>query len=179
MKKLILFGDSLVANFHKRFITDLEGRTNTEVYNCATCGWDTNDGVSKAPYIAKLRPDVVVFSFGTNDASPWKQLDLPAVSENTKKIVDSFQGSEMVFLLPPPIHEDRQEPGKQRSNETTKQYANAIKEVLEKENVKYIDSWRVFKDILDEGQDYHEEDGVHFNDLGYATVINEIARLLK
>src|SRR3989344_491150 len=145
MKKLILFGDSLVANFHKTVLAVLEKRTNTEVYNCATCGWDTNDGALKAPYIAGLKPEVVVFSFGTNDSSPWKQLEVSVVTENIKKIIGSFRGSEIVFLLPPPVHEDRQEPNKKRSNTAIEQYANAIKDVLDQESVKYIDSWKIFK----------------------------------
>lgn len=178
MKKLVLFGDSLLANFNKPFSGKLEQVTNCEVYNCATCGWDTSDGVQKAPYISNLKPDVVVFSFGTNDSSPWRQLPITTVTENLSKIFVNFRGSEMIFLLPPPINEDRQEPNKQRLNTTIEQYANAIKVSVEQENIKYIDSWKVFRDILDSKQDYHEEDGIHFNDLGYETVINAVARLL-
>ncbi|MCR4277602.1 MAG: GDSL-type esterase/lipase family protein [Candidatus Berkelbacteria bacterium] len=178
MKKLILFGDSLIANFHKADVSTLENNTGYQVYNCATCGWDTNDGVVKAPYIARLQPEVVVFSFGTNDSSTWQQLEIATVAENVKKIIEDFSGSVMIFLLPPPIDEDRQELKKQRSNATIKQYAEAIKNVLIQNNIRYIDP-AVFRQILDSGQDYHEEDGIHFNDLGYGTVINEIVKILR
>src|SRR3546814_8267207 len=136
MSKLVLFGDSLIATFHKAEVSTLEKSTGYQVYNCATCGWDTNDGVIKAPYIARPQPEVVVFSFGTNDSSPWRQLEIATVAENVKKIIEDFSGSVMIFLLPPPIDEDRQELKKQRSNNTIKQYAKEKQRVLNQKKIK-------------------------------------------
>ena len=178
MKKMILFGDSLIANFGRSNTEAIESAVDFDVYNCATGGWDTNHCVRKATYIAQLKPEVVVLSFGTNDSTPDRRLELDSVVENVKKIIDIFAGSSVIVLLPPPIHEERQEPGRNRSNETIEKYANSIKKLLDEEGVAYIDS-AIFQRMFDSGVDYHEEDGIHFNDLGYETVINEIASFLK
>jgi len=36
----------------------------------------------------------------------------------------------------------------------------------------------VFEPMLVSGQDFHDEDGVHFNDLGYEMLTNEIVKAL-
>ena len=55
MKKLVLFGDSLLANFSKQYILRLEAKLpDYDIYNCAAGGWDTYDCVKKATFISKL-----------------------------------------------------------------------------------------------------------------------------
>lgn len=73
-------------------------------------------------------------------------------------------------MLPPPTRDER------RSNELIKEYADAIKSILDENGAKYIDSWKIFKEMFDSGQNYHDTDNLHFNELGYKTVIDELAK---
>lgn len=173
MKKLVLFGDSLIALFHKDEVSELEKQTGYEVYSCATSGWNSEDGVNKASYISQLNPDVTVFSFGTNDSAPWNSVKIQNFVENIRTIIKIFSSSKIIFLLPPPTKDER------RSNELIEQYSEAAKQVLNENSVTYIDSWKVFKEMLDSNQNYHDSDNLHFNELGYNTVINEIAKILN
>src|SRR5947207_3307041 len=156
--KIVLFGDSLFKNMSKHLIQKLEEKIpGSDVYNCAVGGWDSNDCVEKAPYIARLKPDVVAISLGTNDASSWKLVDLEAFKQNVPNIIDTFAGSKFIYFLPPPSDESRHLPAKIRKNETTKQYYDAAEEICEQKGVMTINSWDIFKPMLDRGEVYHVE----------------------
>lgn len=178
--KVILFGDSLFAQFGKTQVLKLEKQiADADVYNCAVGGWDSNDCVKKAPYIAQLKPGVLIISLGTNDASSWKLVELEKFKENVNKIIDIFRGSKFIYFLPPPSDETKQTPGRIRKNETTKQYHDAAKHICEEKGALTINSWDIFKPMLDRGEVYHVDDGTHLEENAYDIIITEIAKLLK
>ncbi len=179
MMKLVLFGDSLINNFNKPICQEIEKGADVDVYNCAVGGWDTNDGVAKAPYITELHPNIVLYSFGTNDAAPWKQVDIETYKSNLEVIFKTFKDAEKIFFLPPPVNEEKQPENLKRLNSVIKDYYQVARDLCLSNSVKVIDSWMVFKPMLDSGQDYHDEDGVHFNDLGYQVLIGEIVKVLN
>ncbi len=181
MKKAVLFGDSLFAQAGKhRIIMFEEAAQGYDFYNCAVGGWDTNDCVAKAPYIARLKPDLLIVSLGTNDAAPWKQVPLEKFKENIPKIFNAFEGSRIIYFLPTPVDEVKiASTDKNRSIKEIKQYHDAAKSVCEAHEVEYIDSFTVFKPLLDSGVEYHIEDGVHFNDLAYEIIAKELTRILS
>ncbi len=129
MKKLVLYGDSLFAQTGKDRIKLFEKiLPDCDVYNCAVGGWNTNDCVEKAPYIAKLQPDVLVVSLGTNDAAPWKQVSLETFVSNISKIVNSFSKSKIIWFLPTPIDEAKaKNDGWKLTNKLVKEYHDAAK----------------------------------------------------
>lgn len=180
MKKLILFGDSLFAQAGKsRVIMFEQALPGYDVYNCAVGGWDTNDCVAKSPYVAKLEPDVLVISLGTNDASPWKQVPIGCFKKNISEIFKNFKGSRVIYFLPPPVDEVKiANTDKKRSIAGIKEYHDAAKSVCAANNVEFIDSFAVFKSLLDSGKEYHIEDGVHLNDLAYEMISNKLASIL-
>jgi lysophospholipase L1-like esterase len=180
MKKLVLFGDSLLGQFGKDRILALEARLpGYDVYNCAAGGWNSEDGVKKARYISKLEPDVVVISLGTNDMAPWKQLELLLFVKNIRKIIRSFSSLELVYFLPPPVNENKESNEKKILNKDAVLYHNAAKQVCIDNGIKFIDSWKVFMPMLQSEIDYHVDDGIHLNDLAYRTVIDELMLLLR
>jgi lysophospholipase L1-like esterase len=181
MKKLVLFGDSLFAQVGKHRLIMLEQTLpDYDVYNCAVGGWDTNDAVAKAPYISKLEPDVLVISLGTNDAAPWKQVPLEKFTENIPKIFNAFNDAKIVYFLPTPVDEVKiANTDKRRSIKDIKVYHDAAKSICEAHGVAYIDSYAIFKPLLDSGQEYHIEDGVHFNDFAYEIIATELAKVLS
>jgi lysophospholipase L1-like esterase len=178
--KVVLFGDSLFAQLSKRQVQELEAAIpGSDVYNCAVGGWDSNGCVAKGPYIAQLKPDVLIISLGTNDASSWKPVELEKFKENVNKVIDIFEGSKFIYFLPPPSDESKHSPDKVRKNETTKQYHDAAKKICEEKGALTIDSWNIFKPMLDKGETYHVEDGTHLEDNAYDIIIAEIAKLLN
>lgn len=181
MKKLILFGDSLFAQMDKRRINLFESTLpGYDVYNCAAGGWNSDDCVKKAPYIAKLQADVVVISLGTNDAAPYKQVPIDIFTKNIAPILDSFNGSKIIWYLPTPVDQNKSQTfGHIIPNEVVKQYHDAAKKVCEENGVNVIDSFSIFKPMLDKGEIYHNEDGVHYIDKAYEIIAIELAKILK
>lgn len=180
MKKLVLFGDSLFGRFGRERIINLENAIKDyDVYNCAAGGYNSDDCVRKAPYISKLKPDVLVLSLGTNDSAPWKQIPVSTFDENLPKIFENFSSSKLVYFLPPPVDESKTaEEKKSFTNEIVKQYHDVIRQACLSHDVMVLDSWKIFMPMLEAGQDYHDEDGIHLNDLAYTTITTELAKLL-
>lgn len=181
MKKLILFGDSLFAQAGKHRVVMFEDALpGYDVYNCAVGGWNTNDCVKKAPYISKLEADVVVISLGTNDAAPYKQVPIDEFVANIPKILEAFKESEVIWYLPTPIDQTKSNTfGKVIPNEVVKEYHDAAKKVCEESGIKVINSFAIFKPMLDAGETYHSEDGVHYIDKAYEIIARELSILLK
>lgn len=178
--KIVLFGDSLFAQMSKYHVSKIEEQIpGSDVYNCAVGGWDSNDCLKKAFYIAQLKPEVVAISLGTNDASPWKLVDLEIFKQNIPKIIDIFAPSKFIYFLPPPSDETKQPPDKKRTNETLKQYYDAAKGICDEKGTLTINSWDIFKPMLDRGEVYHVEDGTHLKENAYDIIIAEIAKLLN
>jgi len=122
-----------------------------------------------------------VISLGTNDASPWKQVPLDTFTKNIPKIFNAFAGSKIVYFLPTPVDEAKiasSSPDRDRSIKGIQEYHDAAKLVCEAQGVDYIDSFKIFKPLLDSGQEYHVEDGVHFNDFAYQTIAQELATIV-
>lgn len=181
MKKLVLFGDSLLALASKSHLVLLEDKLEGQydVYNCAVGGWDSRDLLKKSSYIAKLNPDVLVLSLGTNDASPWKQVPVAEFTDNVSKSLQFFGKSRIVYFLPMPIDETKQIPDKQRTNKLQKEYHDTAKNLCEKLGLEFTESWDIFEPLLETGKEYLVDDGVHLNDFAYETLFSEIARILK
>jgi lysophospholipase L1-like esterase len=182
MKKLVLFGDSLFGQVSKSEQLLLEKKLGGEydVYNCATGGWNTDDLIIKAPYIAQLKPDLVILSIGTNDAAPWKKVELSKFKENLPKVLDQFSRSRIVFFLPPPVNESLlQDHKKTLTNEIMKQYFDAAKAICQERKVEYFDSWSVLLPIVKGDDTFHSEDGVHISDEGYDLLFTEFNKVIS
>jgi lysophospholipase L1-like esterase len=176
MKKLILLGDSLFAYLTKSSVQKLEELAgDIDVYNCATGGWDSNDVLRKAPYIAELKPDVVAISLGTNDASPWKKVEVDVYERNLSKIFKLFSDSKIVIFPPPPINEAKHPEDRKRTNEQVKRYYDAVLRAINGTNCVLLDSWGIFMPLQADGDDYHIEDGVHLNEMGTQLLITKLA----
>lgn len=180
MKKLVLFGDSLLANFDKDLVSKLEEQLKDyDIYNCAVSGWDTNDGMKKSLYISCLKPDVVVIGFGTNDAAPWKQVSLEQFTKNVNTILDNFNSSKIVFFLPPPVNEEEEEKREKRTNKVMKQYHDAARQISLGKGAEVLDSWSIFMSFLKQGREYHLEDGIHLNDFGYEVFTESLVKIIQ
>lgn len=181
MKKLVLFGDSLFGEVRKTETLMLESALNGEydVYNCATGGWNTNDLARKAAYIAALQPDAVVISVGTNDAAPWKRVELDVFKTNLPAIVSAFNASRVIFFPPPPVAENLPSSEKYIPNQELKQYHDAILELCRNKSLDFVDSWEVFEPLLSGAKSYHIEDGVHLSKYGYQMLFETLSKVVE
>lgn len=182
MSNIILFGDSLFGRFGRDHILHLESLLEESmVHNCAAGGFDTREGLRRAPYIAQLKANVVCLSFGANDASPLKRAPVP-ISEfktNLTAIIAAFAGSKIVLFPCPPVYNKDDVPGSGEFNALLAPYTEVIKEVAHTTNASLIDSEKVYGALRDRGEIYHIEDGLHLNDLGYSVLVTELAHAIR
>jgi lysophospholipase L1-like esterase len=154
---IVLFGDSHLARLDKAYLEYLEqGVEHAIVYNCATGGYTSIDGVTRASYIAQLHPDIVVFSFGANDVSPWKVITPKAeFLSNMHSIFAAFEHSRKIIIASPDVSV--------ANTQQTLEYNERIHDYrkdLHSDDVTLIDANQI---LAGSGEPYHIEDGVHLN----------------
>lgn len=64
-------------------------------------------------------------------------------------------------------------------NDILTQYNAVVKNIATRTNSDFIDSETVYGKLLEKGENYHIEDGLHLNELGYKKLIEELSRLIK
>lgn len=182
MRSIVLFGDSLFGRFGRDYVLQLEEAIqNVTVYNCATGGFNTRDGLKRADFIAQLQADYVCLSFGSNDASPAKGQPVPLeeFAQNLVSIIKSFTGSKIILFPCPPVYDPNDPMETKKFNDVLVEYNAAIKNIAKELSVDFIDSEAVYGKLLEKGEIYHLEDGLHLNNVGYQRLIDEFTRLIK
>jgi lysophospholipase L1-like esterase len=176
--KIVLLGDSILARFGRESIELLESLVpGADVYNCAVGGWNSDDVLRKSNVIAELKPAIVVISLGMNDAAPWKMLALPKFQSNLTGIFAAFGTARKVFVLPPPIDEQKANMPNDRTNAGIKQYCEVARDACVRANVEVLDTWHHFEPLLG-AQEVHTQDGIHFNDAGQELFTRFLAEIL-
>lgn len=174
MKNIVLFGDSFLGRLGKKYISQFELLVpSAMVHNCAAGGLDTADGLARAGYIAGLKPDFVVLSFGANDAERG-EISEEKFEHNLEGIVKAFVGSQVILLLCPPAYDPADPVGTKDFNDKIFRYNARARAVAERAGAKVVDSEKIFSPYLDRGENYHDEDGLHLNDLGYEVWIKAL-----
>jgi len=145
---------------------------------------------------------LLVIWFGANDAclvqSP-QHVSPPKFASNLKHLINLVQSpkseyyspdTRIILVTPPPINtyqrraelEDRDPPiALDRDFETTRLYAETVKDVAREEEVGIVDLWTKMWDAVD-----HEEqalskfsgDGLHLNDAGYQLVYESLLQTI-
>lgn len=183
MKNLILFGDSHFGRFGRDYILKLEASLkDVTVYNCAAGGSDTRDGLKRAAYIAKLKPEYICLSFGANDSSPFKgqPVKLPGFIENMKSIIKTFSlAGSTIIIFPCPNSVSRNGWVAEDFNSSLSTYNKALRGIATETGSFFFDSETMYKNVLDEGKDIHTEDGLHLNELGYQIFIDEVSKMVE
>ncbi len=172
---IVLYGDSFLGRFGKNQIEQLESRlTNATIYNCSAGGWNSTDLNRRVEYIAKLKAEYVILSFGGNDVAPWKNVvPLESFIDNVKSILSAFNESKILMILCPNVElEDSNQT--QEYNDGLASYYGSINSMFEEAGVKIIDTNSLFYGL----DNFHESDGVHFNELAYDRIIEKISTLI-
>lgn len=173
---ILLFGDSFLGRFNRSLIEQLESSIpNSTVYNGAAGGWNSDDGAERSQYIARLKPDYAVFSFGGNDTAPWKdKVGEQEFLSNMESIFNDFGDSKRIMLLCPDVNvEDANQT--EEFNRLLAEYNARLIEMCNQMDVRVIDTNNLFVAL----DDYHVEDGIHINQSGYDLIIGKLAELIK
>lgn len=180
-KSLILFGDSLLGRFGKLYIDELESALkDVTIYNCATGGFNTEDGIKRVDFIAQLKPNYVILSFGANDCAPLKkQVSEKSFEQNLDYIIEAFPGSKVVIFLCPPAVNLIDWGDTDKFNTQLSKYNKIIRKVAERRKASIIDSEKIYGDLIEKGENYHLEDGIHLNETGNSIMIREIVSALS
>ena len=125
--------------------------------NLAVGGATTRDALQTLDDAMPVGP--AVFSFGTNDAAPWKQVPLDELRLNYRRILGKAQGK-IVVLGPTPVSEPL---GRPRTNVLQRHYSEAAAAVTADVSGTFID----LIDVLGGEDDALLDDGVHLSDVAY------------
>ena len=172
----------MFGRFGRKHILGMEeALKDAVVYNCAAGGFDTRDGLKRAAFTAKLKADYVCLSFGANDSNPFKGRPVPIAEfvDNYREIVGAFSGSRVIIFPCPPVRDFNDLKEAENFNAELVAYNAAIKILAEKTGVIWIDSQKIYGKSLAKGENYHIEDGLHLNDLGYRILIREFKKSIR
>lgn len=174
MKKVILFGDSMLGRFTKHRIDQLEDESgaDTLVLNCAAGGWTSHDGARRARMAAALDPDVVVLSFGTNDCVPARLVDLGTFTANLRATIGAFGPATVIGFLPPPVVEHDGVGPRGRTNAVLSTYRDALRDAVSARNAVETDA--ALAPLTASGTLAYE-DGLHLTAEAYRLVITALA----
>ena len=168
MLRVALVGDSHLTDTSSRQVTKLGPRLRAAGFNVTTLargGLDTRQALVQTP---PRDADWIVYSLGTNDAAPWKQVRRNEFELNYTRLLASAAGRAQLVLGPPQVV-DR--PGG-RSNAVIRKYSDIAARVSRAHGAAFVA-------LIDHLSTLDlAEDGVHLNDLGYATVTRLVTEAL-
>lgn len=178
MKAIVLFGDSMLGRFTKSRIDQLEDEVATDAFviNCAAGGWTCRDGARRAEIVAKMAPDVLVLSFGTNDCAPSRLVGLDSFGAKLRSIVEAFPLATVLGFLPPSVIEQDGVGPRGRTNAVLASYRDALRDVVPPGRA--VETDEVLAPLVASGVPTHV-DGIHLTDEAYRLVITALAQLVN
>ncbi|MDT2640713.1 SGNH/GDSL hydrolase family protein [Enterococcus dongliensis] len=186
MKKIVLFGDSLLAGVMKgepseilnRYILDElteMGFPGYEVVNLGKRGESSTDGLARVDEAVEAQGDFVVISFGTNDSLRQKNT-VEVFGENIKEMIESFDASKVILLTTGYLNTAIITMG---DNDRQQRYVQKAKQVAEDIGVNVIDLYHHLTVYPKPNEFIQTFDGIHPSTEGYHFLGALIARDIK
>ncbi|MDT2613025.1 SGNH/GDSL hydrolase family protein [Enterococcus dongliensis] len=186
MKKIVLFGDSLLAGVMKdepseilnRYILDElteMGFPGYEVVNLGKRGESSTDGLARVDEAVEAQGDFVVISFGTNDSLRQKNT-VEVFGENIKEMIESFAASKVILLTTGYLNTAIITMG---DNDRQQRYVQKAKQVAEDIGVNVIDLYHHLTVYPKPNEFIQTFDGIHPSTEGYHFLGALIARDIK
>ncbi|MBA2942594.1 esterase [Paenibacillus sp. CGMCC 1.16610] len=180
--KLVCFGDSITSRtegYDRPLLTiKLASKLGEEweVINAGVPGNNTFDAIERIQSdVLSHSPDLVTVLFGANDAAHHKRVQLLDYKRNLTDIVTILSPAKVILISPAPVDEKLQHA---RTNLVLKEYAEAVKEVSEATGSQFIDFFAkmIWVRHLSELLKGQRNDGLHFGELGYEYLSDEIKK---
>lgn len=136
------------------------------VVNHAVGGAFASDLMPQAAGVGLTADDRVAVSVGTNDAAPWKRVDLSTVLTHAGEFLAAYAGTvdRLVLVTSPGVDETRLQAVGDRTNLELLRYASALREVFVGVGAAVVDAASVLAPL---GAAAFTEDGVHLTGAGY------------
>jgi len=166
-KKLVFLGDSMLGRIDQEQIDYIRSKIpDLTIYNKAEGGISTKQGIEKINEVLELRPDYILLSFGINDL--WNEkMPKDEFITNLKSIINSSDGTKVIFWCVPPVNDLKDLDGTKQFNEQLGILFDEVKKLSANDGIEIIDSFSEYKDIQDGDDTIHQEDGVHLTKEGY------------
>lgn len=180
-KKIVAFGDSITAS--GAWFSDAEKAFGVSVVNKAVGGWNSADGHTAFASALAQKPDVLLLSFGMNDAAldMAKHVPLETYLANMRDMIEraTAAGARVVLVIENPIGETDYYTRHDRTvfepyggaNAFYLQYVLAARELAAEYDLVTADLYRIFTETAEAtgvAVDGLLADGVHPNARGYA-----------
>lgn len=185
MKKIVLFGDSLLAgmmngqpsetldNYLLDELTEM-GFPGYEVVKQGHPGESSTDGVARVDQAVAAQGDFVVISFGTNDSLRQKN-SVEAYGDNLKQMISAFDPEKVIVLTTGYLNTELQPLG---DNARQQVYVERAKEVASAAGVNVIDLYHHIT-AYPKPNEFIQGDGIHPSEEGYHFLGALIARDIK
>ncbi|RBP84531.1 lysophospholipase L1-like esterase [Cytobacillus firmus] len=183
--KVVCFGDSLTARTEGRdrplLSIMLEAKLGTEwdVVNAGVPGNNTFHALERVEKDVLIHePDLVTVFFGANDAAFYKMVPLPDFKSKLTEVVTIIGPKRVILISPAPVDESLQE---SRTNDVLQQYADVVWEVSEETGSHYLDFFARIMSLPNRNEVLRGQrnDGLHFGELGYEVLSEEISRKIE
>lgn len=192
MKKIVLFGDSIIAGYFKEAVSpvlinlvkdNLQVLAMEEVtlVNAGMPGDTTRDGLKRLEKeVLSESPDMVVVFFGANDCSEDRPISVTEYGENLETMIRKI-GREKVILITAPFIDSGRRP--ERPDYQVRQFVSKGKEIASVAKIPSIDLYQAMTGYSGTDE-FLQADGLHFSQYGYdllaALIVREIkGRLMK
>lgn len=179
--RLLCFGDSITARTegHERSLLTIKLkaklRDEWEVINAGVPGNNIFDAIERIEKDGLIHnPDLVTVQFSANDAAFHKMVQLHDFNRNLNDIVTTLSPMRMILISPAPVDERLQ---RARTNVVLKQYVEVVREVSVSTGSHFIDLFSNMIELhnLTEILRGQRNDGLHFGELGYDYLSDEIS----
>jgi acyl-CoA thioesterase-1 len=171
-KKLLVFGDSLVAGYgiplEKAFPARLEEKLKEKGYaihviNAGVSGDTTSGGLTRLEWTLQQNPDFVILELGANDMI--RSIDPQVTEKNLRKMLDILKSRKIPVLLA----------GTRTFPNLGENYAKSYKAMYEKLAKDYdIIYYPFFMEGVATHTDLLREDGLHPNPAGVDVIVQSI-----
>ena len=175
--RIVLLGDSHLARVQRR-LSQLTGPDDlsTPIVNAAVGGADVLDLTAQATRAAIKHDDRVAVSIGTNDAAPWKQVDLTEGLARLEEFLATLRPERLVYLAPPGVDEVRLGRQHDRTNETMAHYSATYAAAFTSVGATIVDTPALLAPL---GPTAFVDDGVHLNGQAYALILPALRSALS
>ncbi|MFC0275767.1 SGNH/GDSL hydrolase family protein [Enterococcus devriesei] len=186
MKKIVLFGDSLLtgvmngetSDILATYIIDELTEMDFPGYRLVKLGKrgeSSSDGLARINEAVEAEGDFVVISFGTNDSLKQKN-PVDVFGDNIEEMLESFDASKVILLTTGYINTEIMTAG---NNERQQLYAEKAKQIAEKVGVNVIDLYHHMTVYPKPNEFVQKFDGIHPSEEGYHFLGALIARDIK
>jgi lysophospholipase L1-like esterase len=169
-RQVVLCGDSHLTASSSRGVTKLDPRLSDAgwgVKNLAVGGATSRDAIDQ---LEELPPGPTVYSFGTNDAAPWKQVPLEEFGRNYTRLLRMSPGH-VIVLSPSPVLERAAWP---RRNDLQRQYSDVAAAVTSAAGGTFINLF----ELLGDREEVLLNDGIHLSDIAYEQITQVVIAAL-